>query len=177
MLDMVCLTTHAVDTQLYIAKEHSANIHSEPLRIEWCVADIKNWMRHNMLKLNDDKTELIVVASRYNQHLYSDISMMVGITTVVCEPQVMNLGVIVDQVMSMRQHVNYTSWAARFHLRNISRIRRYIPEESCNLVVHSLVTSRLDYSNGLLYGILKSAVSILQSVKILQLVLSQDCSI
>ena len=156
---------YADDTQLYIAIEHSANLHSELLRMERCVADIRNWMRHNMLKLNDDKTELIVFASRYNQHLYSDASMMIGNTTVVCEPQVKNLGVIFDQVMSMRQHVNYTSRTARFHLRNISRIRRYIPEESCKLVVQSLVTSRLDYSNGLLYGIPKSTVSILQSVQ------------
>ena len=156
---------YADDTQLYIAIEHSANLHSELLRMEQCVADIRNWMRHNMLKLNDDKTELIVFASRYNQHFYSDASMMIGNTTVVCEPQVKNLGVIFDQVMSMRQHVNYTSRTARFHLRNISRIRRYIPEESCKLVVQSLVTSRLDYSNGLLYGIPKSAVSILQSVQ------------
>ena len=156
---------YADDTQLYIAIEHSANLHSELLRMERCVADIRNWMRHNMLKLNDDKTELIVFASRYNQHLYSDASMMIGNTTVVCEPQVKNLGVIFDQGMSMRQHVNYTSRTARFHLRNISRIRRYIPEESCKLVVQSLVTSRLDYSNGLLYGIPKSAVSILQSVQ------------
>ena len=156
---------YADDTQLYIAIEHSANLHSELLRMERCVADIRNWMRHNMLKLNDDKTELIVFASRYNQHLYSDASMMIGNTTVVCEPQVKNLGVIFDQVMSMRQHVNYTSRTARFHLRNISRIRRYIPEESCKLLVQSLVTSRLDYSNGLLYGIPKSAVSILQSVQ------------
>ena len=156
---------YADDTQLYIAIEHSANLHSELLRMERCVADIRNWMRHNMLKLNDDKTELIVFASRYNQHLYSDASMMIGNTTVVCEPQVKNLGVIFDQVMSMRQHVNYTSRTARFHLRNISRIRRYIPEESCKLVVQSLVTSRLDYSNGLLYGIPKSAVSILQTVQ------------
>ena len=157
LLDMVFSHySYADDTQLYTAIEHSANIHSELLRIERRVADIRNWMRDNMLKLNDDKTERIVFASRHNQHLYSDASMMIGNTTVVCEPQVKNLGVIFDHVLSMRQHVNYTSRTARFHLRNISRIRRYIPEESCKLVVQSLVTSRLDYSNGLLYEIPKS---------------------
>ena len=102
---------------------------------------------------------------RVNQHLYSDVSMMIGNTTVVCEPQVKNLGVIFDQVMSMRQHVNYTSRTTLFHLRNISRIRRYIPEESCKLVVQSLVTTRLDCTYSLLYGIPKSAVSILWSVQ------------
>ena len=101
LLDRVCLTTamyNVDDTQLYIAIEHSANLHSELLRMERCVAGIRNWIRHNMLKLNDNKTELIVFASRYNQHLYSDVSMMIGNTTVVCESQVKNLGVIFDLV-------------------------------------------------------------------------------
>ena len=109
-----------------------------------CAADIKNWLTHNMLKLNDDKTELIVFASHYNQHAYSDVSMMIGNTTVVCEPQVKNLGVIFDQVMSMRQHVNYTSRTARFYLRNISKSKRYIPEETYKVEVQSLVASQLN---------------------------------
>ena len=33
---------YADDTQLYIAIEHSANLHSELLRMERCVADIRN---------------------------------------------------------------------------------------------------------------------------------------
>ena len=90
---------------IYIAIKHSVNIHSELLRRERCVADIRNWMRHNMFKLYDDKTELIVFASRYNEDVYSDVSMMIGNTTVVCKPQVKNLRVIFDQVLSMRQQV------------------------------------------------------------------------
>ena len=54
-----------------------------------------------MLKLNDDKIELIVFASRYNQHLYSDVSMMIGNTTIVCEPQIKNISVIFDYVLLM----------------------------------------------------------------------------
>ena len=72
----------------------------------------------------------------------------------------------------MRQHVNYTSRTAGFHLRNISRIRRYIPEESCKLVVQSLVTSRLDYSNGLLYIIRNLQFLFCSLFKIVLLVLS-----
>ena len=124
--------SYADHTQRYIAKEHSANIHSELLRMERCFADIRSWMKHNMFKLNDDKTELIVFASRYNQHLYSDVSMMIGNKTVVCKPQVKNLGVVFDQVMLMRQHVNYTSRTARFHLRNISRISNTYPRNHAN---------------------------------------------
>ena len=99
-----------------------------------------------MLKLNDDKTELIVFASKYKQDLYNDLSMTIGDTVVDCSSQVKDLGVIFDRVLSLRQHVSYTARACRFHIRNISRIRKYIPQDISIVLIKSLVMSRLDYS-------------------------------
>ena len=70
-----------------------------------------------------------------------------------------------DRVLSLRQHESYTSRACRFHLRNISRIRKYIPQDISIVLIKSLVMSRLDYSNGLLYGLPKCTVSGLQAVQ------------
>ena len=81
-------------------------------------------MNQNMLKLNDDKTELIVFTSKYKQDLYNDLSITIGDTVVDCSSQVNDLGVIFDRVLSLRQHVSYTSKTCRFHLRKISRIRK-----------------------------------------------------
>ena len=47
----------------------------------------------------------------------------------------------------------------RFHLRNISRIRKYIPQATSVVLIKSLVMSRLDYSTGLLYALPKCTVS------------------
>ena len=77
-------------------------------------------MNKNMSKLNDDKTELIVVTSKYK---HTHLSITIGDTVVDCSSQVSNLGVIFDRVLSLRQHSSYTSKTCRFHLRNISRIR------------------------------------------------------
>ena len=41
-------------------------------------------MNQNMLKLNDDKTELIVFTSKYKQDLYNDFSITIGDTVVDC---------------------------------------------------------------------------------------------
>ena len=49
-------------------------------------------MNHNMLKLNDDKTELIVFTSKYKQDVYNDLSITIGGTVVDCSSQIRNLG-------------------------------------------------------------------------------------
>ena len=146
--------------------DHSNNDWRDGLaRIELCVSEIREWMKQNMLKLNDDKTELIEFTSKYKQDLYNDLSITIGDTVVDCSSQVKDLGVIFDRVLSLRQHVSYTSSACRFHLRNISRIRKYIPQDISIVLIKSLIMSRLDYSNGLLYGLPKCTVSGLQAVQ------------
>ena len=151
--------SYADDTQLYITMDHTNNNWRDGLaRIQLCVFEIREWMKQNMLKLNDDKTELIVFTSKYKQDLYNDLSITIGDTVV-------DLGVIFDRVLSLRQHVSYTSKTCRFHLRNISRIRKYIPQDTSVVLVKSLVMSRLDYSNGLFYGLHKCTVSGLQAVQ------------
>ena len=122
-------------------------------------------MNQNMLKLNDDKTEFIVFTSKYKQDVYNDLSITIGDTIVDCSPQVKDLGVIFERLLSLRQHVSDTSKTCWFHLRNISRIRKYIPQDTNVVLVKSLVMSKLDYSNGLFYGLPKCTVSGLQAVQ------------
>ena len=61
--------------------------------------------------------------------------------------------------------MSYTSKTCRFHLRNISRIRKYIPQDTSVVIIKTLVISRLDCSNGVLYGLPKYTVSGLQAVQ------------
>ena len=71
--------SYADDTQLYMTMDHSNNDWRDGLaRIELCVSEIREWMNQNMLKLNDDKTELIVFTSQYKQDLYNDLSITIG---------------------------------------------------------------------------------------------------
>ena len=122
-------------------------------------------MNQTMLMLNDDKTELIVFTSKYKHNLYNDLSITIGDTVVDCSSQVKDLVVIFHLVLSLRQHVSYTSKTCRFHIRNISRIRKYIPQYTSVVLINSLIMSRLDCSNGLFYGLPKCTVSGLQAVQ------------
>ena len=73
----------ADDTQLYMTMDHSNNNWRDGLtHIILCVSEIKEWMNHTMLKLNDDKTHLIMFTSKYKHDLYNNLSITIGDTVV-----------------------------------------------------------------------------------------------
>ena len=61
-------------------------------------------MTSNMLKLNDDKTEILLLSSNRMRPV-GDISLQIGNTTVDTSVTVKNLGVHLDQTLSMSAHV------------------------------------------------------------------------
>ena len=84
---------YADDTQLYITfKSTSLNdIQQVKLRVEYCVRDIDEWMIRNYLKLNQDKTDLVVISSRF--HPMPDIGhITVGSECIAPCDSVRNLG-------------------------------------------------------------------------------------
>ena len=77
--------SYADDKQVYMTMDHSNNDWRDGLaRIELCVSEIREWMNQKMLKLNDDKTELILFTSKYKHDLYNDLSITIGDTVVDC---------------------------------------------------------------------------------------------
>ena len=57
--------SYADDTQNYLGfKVNKSAIREGVNRLENCLHDVKNWMWVNLLKLNDDKTEVIVLGTR-----------------------------------------------------------------------------------------------------------------
>ena len=58
---------YADDTQLYISFDTDccADLYEAKLRVQRCVEEIDLWMCKNLLKLNQDKTELVVIAPNF----------------------------------------------------------------------------------------------------------------
>ena len=72
--------TYADDTQLYVS--FSADSGSEQSAalgaMQSCIVDIRNWMLQDRLKLNDDKTEFIVIGTRQQLAKVNVDSLQVG---------------------------------------------------------------------------------------------------
>ncbi|CAC5406528.1 unnamed protein product [Mytilus coruscus] len=116
---------YADDTQVYLVIKPLDNWDSISTRLETCLADISKWMRLNMLKLNQDKTELILFTPKIsNCHLSFDGSIVSNASVV------KNLGVYFDRTLSMEKQVNAVTKSCYFQIRNIGRIRQYITEDA-----------------------------------------------
>ena len=65
----------------------------------------------------------------------------------------------------MEQHIKKICSEVNYHLRNISKIRKYHTQDSAQILIHAFISSKLHYCNSLLYGIPKYSVCRLQSVQ------------
>ena len=142
--------TYADDTQLYA--ECPPLSHADALRkIDECVRDIRRWLNCNHLLLNERKTKAIVFRST-TVRSPSATSTIDG-SAVSQTPTVRDIGVVLDSRLDMSAQVSNACRSAYFNLFRVAKIRTSLTITACKTLVHSLVTSRIDYGNAVLYGI------------------------
>jgi len=158
--------TYADDSQLYFTLTPEDDLHQFMEKIVNCVNDIQRWMSQNLLKLNEEKTELIFFMSKKNAHICNGLTVkFAGGATINPSTCVKNLGSWWDSHCTMERHISEVIRSCNFQLRLISYIRRFISKDATRTLVQSLVISRLDYTNGLLHGITKGLLTRLQRVQ------------
>ena len=75
------------------------------------------------------------------------------------------LGCWFDSRLSMESHITKICASSFYYIYNILRIRKCISRQSTEILIHSFITSRLDYCNGLLYGLPDCLLNKLQRVQ------------
>ncbi|CAC5370398.1 unnamed protein product [Mytilus coruscus] len=157
--------SYADDTQVYQIIRPQGDWCDLSKRLEKCLSDIGDWMSANMLKLNEDKTELIIFAPKHQLKHLSDFRLTFDRTVLSDVSCVKNLGMYFDKTISMEHQASAVTKTCFYQIRNIGRIRSLISVEAYKTLVCSLVTSRLDYGNALLYGTNTNIISKLQRVQ------------
>ena len=148
---------YADDTAVYLSISDPANpdtTRQECARLESCLTDIHLWMSANKLKLNSDKTEVLVVGTECKPSSFNLTAISVaGCRVLVSGKPISNLGVSFDRNLSMCNQVHRVVRSAYFHLRSIGLARKMLTVVATKQLVQALVISRLDYCNSLLTGI------------------------
>ena len=115
-----------------------------------CLADVDKWMSDNFLKLNQEKTEVLIIGNKIESEKLS-----AHMKTLAYDPKckARNLGVIIDSDLCFESHIKNVIKIGYYHLRNIVKVLPFLSRADANKLVHAFIFSRLDYCNALLTGL------------------------
>ena len=146
---------YADDTQLYLAIE-PANISDLVFSIENCISEVKNWMLVNKLKLNDDKTEIMLLNPK-NYQINID-SLSVGDEIISFSKFAKNLGVYFNENLSMDCHITNLCKSIYLEIRRLRHMSNFVNEASLTTLASSFILSKIDYCNSLFKNINKEQI-------------------
>ena len=138
----------ADDTQMYISCRKNA-IYETKSKLEDCINELSVWMRKSFLKLNADKSEFMIVHPRRLQ-VHSLPTLTVDGDLLHPESSIKDLGVMIDSILSVDNHINHLCKTLSYQIRLLSGVRKYIDNSCLQTLIAALFTSRLDYANALL---------------------------
>ncbi len=157
---------YADNTQLYLSfkPDTPGDMVFTKYRMEACIQDIYNWLTMNMLKMNSEKTEILLIQSCHRQQVILD-SLTVGDKNVTTTNNARNIGCIFDSSLKLEKQISNITKQAFFELRNVSKVRDYLDKKSLEIITHAFVTNRLDSNNSLLVGLPDCLIRKLQYVQ------------
>ncbi len=130
-----------------------------------CIVNIKNWMMNNFLQLNLKKTEVLIIEPKNHTSNNLEHCLTLDGCSLDSSSSVRNLGVLFDSNLSFDSHVSSICKTAFFHHKNISKLRPMLSMSNAEMLIHAVMTSRLDYCNALIGGCSARLINKLQMVQ------------
>lgn len=150
--------SYADDTQFYL-ETTSNDLESTKEEIIDILAELKHWLDVHKLKMNREKTEIILFGSASPLTVKIDDELLTSCNTV------RNLGVLLDKNLTLEDQISKKCRDAFLELKDISRNRKFMDFETCKMIVSSLVLSKLNFCCVLYIGLPKYQIEKLQKVQ------------
>jgi len=127
-----------------------------------CMTDIKTWMDLNFLKLNENKTEIVLFG---RPDLVQILASSLGPLAPYIGSQARNLGVIINGAFKLDKQVSSVVMASFFQLRLLAKVQPYLRRADLEKVMHAFISLCLHYYNSLYVGIGQLELNRLQLVQ------------
>ena len=121
---MISTSIYTLMMLSYTSTSSVSQLHFAKLKLEACVTGIARWMGQNGLKMNGDKTEVLLLSSSYRPRPPID-SLQISGYNILFSTKASNIGVIVDEDIFLEHHETAICKSYFFHLRNICKIRKH----------------------------------------------------
>ena len=103
-------------------------------RVERCIEDIRDWMLNDKLKLNDVKTEFIIIGTSQQLAKVSINTLRVGAVTVTPVSSTRNLDSWFDSKLTMAIHILKTCHSTFYYL-----YREYLPKDNSKTLGYAFI--------------------------------------
>ena len=141
----------ADDTQIYIEISDVADTKEKIVSL---LHDVKVWMLERKLKLNESKTDILLVKGGLRVDIETEFGALdLGNLQLYPSPSVKNLGITFDSSLNFKHHINSLVKTCNYHIRNLYAVRKYLNKDTLIGLVHSLILSHVDYCNSLFLGL------------------------
>ena len=128
-----------------------------------CIRAIKNWTDKHFLKINTDKTRLMVFGSRHFLSSFNLLTIRSDSGEIIPISKSINfLGVELDRQLNFNSQISNMCSSVNLTLKNVRLIRKLMDKSSAEMLIHSLVTNKLDYCNALFVGLSSGNLAKLQ---------------
>ena len=142
--DGACIVQYADDTQVLVSGR-PGDIGALTGTMEQNISQLSNWFGKNGMKINAQKTQLIVLGTRQNLRQLPTIHITFMGATVSGSPAVRNLGVVFDQCMTFTDHTDDVVRRCTGILIGLTHSRHCLPHATLITLVQGLVISLIRY--------------------------------
>ena len=161
------ISSFSLDSQMYADDSYiyssfsDSSLDSVVNKITLCLHSIISWSSSMCLKLNPDKFELIYFnrSSKSLSRLPSLALPPPSSLSITPSSLIRSLGFIFDSNLTLTPQILSVSKSCYFHIRRIKQLLPLLDDPTLQLLVSSLILSRIDYCNSLYYDLPDTTLS------------------
>ena len=113
------------------------------------------------MQLNGDKSEAVFALGAQAAKVDPKATVDIADSTMELSADIRSLGVHMDGQLNMDRHVNSVCSSCYYHIRALRHIRPSLNQETAANIGRSVVSSRFDYCNSLMYGISNALICVI----------------
>ena len=126
---------------------------------------ISLWMKEHFLKLNQNKTKIIIIAPPpiFNSVTVHGVFLQTNCVRFVNSAK--NLGIELDNFLTFDNRINKLAKSCYLNLKNFSSIKTFLNQDHLKTLMSTKILSTLDYCNSLYYGVSSKNAKLLQHIQ------------
>ena len=131
-----------------------------------CLSSISDWTNAHFLKLNESKTHVMVFGNKsFKESVNLSGCLNSSGSLLPLSHATKLLGTHIDDTLSFDLHVSKTVSSSLIILKNVRSIRKFLTPDAAETLIHSIITSKLDQCNSLLFNVSSSNMTKLQRIQ------------